>query len=302
MPRPSSLTLAKSEIFAHFTKVGPKIYAKAELNQLLINRASEWRLAKTTNLSDFIAFLQKSGGIKTYEFRAEAYDRTIVRYAWGTVSSVAIALTLNPRGYLSHGSAVHLHNLTKWKPKTVYLNVEQSPKPVPRGGLTQSALDKAFAREQRQSNYTFRRDSDLITIIAGKNTGRLGVETLQTANGENLDVTNLERTLIDITVRPAYAGGVGQVIKAYRSARARVSIDRLMSILEDLSYVYPYDQAVGFLMQAAGYEVSDKLMTRPREFDFYLAHGMIAPNYSKTWRLFYPADLQIPGMGTSQER
>jgi hypothetical protein len=135
MPRPSSLTLAKSEIFAHFTKAGPKIYAKAELNQLLINRASEWRLAKTTNLSDFIAFLQKSGGIKTYEFRAEAYDRTIVRYAWGTVSSVAIALTLNPRGYLSHGSAVHLHNLTKWKPKTVYLNVEQSPKPVPRGGL-----------------------------------------------------------------------------------------------------------------------------------------------------------------------
>jgi hypothetical protein len=137
-----------------------------------------------------------------------------------------------------------------------------------------------------------------VTIIAGKSTGRLGVETLKTANGEKLDVTNLERTLIDITVRPAYAGGVGEVLKAYRAARQRVSLDRLMSILDDLSYVYPYHQAVGFLMEAAGYDVkSDTFMARRREFDFYLAHGMKDRNYSKAWRLFYPRDLKIPRDG-----
>ena len=202
--------------------------------------------------------------------------------------------SLKPQGYLSHASAVNLHKLTKLNPKTVYLNVEQSPKPNARGGLTQQALDRAFARKQRQSNYTFRHGPHSVTIIAGKSTGHLGVETLQNANGERLDVTTVERTLIDITVRPAYAGGVGEVLKAYQAARHRVSIDRLMSILDDLSYVYPYHQAVGILMQTAGYGVSDTFMARQREFDFYLAHGIKDPNYSKTWRLFYPHDLKIP--------
>jgi hypothetical protein len=74
MPRPSRLPLAKSEIFAHFTKVGPRAYAKAELNQILTNHTGKWRLVKSTNVNDFITFLQKSGGIKTYEFHADAYD------------------------------------------------------------------------------------------------------------------------------------------------------------------------------------------------------------------------------------
>jgi hypothetical protein len=263
------------------------------VDKLLISQAAEWGLVKSTNVNDFIAFLQKSGDFNTYGFRADPYHRTIIRYAWGPVSSAALALSLKSRGYLSHGSAVHLHNLTKLKPKTVYLNIEQSPKPDPRGGLTQDSLDRAFVRKQRQSNYTFRHGSHSVTIVAGKSTGRLGVETLN-ANGEKLDVTNIERTLIDITVRPAYAGGVGEVLKVYRAARHRVSIDRLMSILDDLSYVYPYHQAVGFLMQAAGCGVSDKIMGRQREFDFYLEHGMMEPNYSNAWRVFCPQDLKIP--------
>jgi predicted transcriptional regulator of viral defense system len=131
-------------------------------------------------------------------------------------------------------------------------------------------------------------------FVAGKNIGRLGVETLRNANGENPEVTNLERTLIDITVRPAYAGGIGEVLKAYRAARDRASVDRLMSILDEVSYVYPYHQAVGFLMETAGYGVSDTFTARQPKLDFYFAYGMKDPSYSKTWRLFYPHDLQIP--------
>jgi hypothetical protein len=119
---------------------------------------------------------------------------------------------------------------------------------------------------------------------------------VQSSSGEILEATNLERTLIDITVRPAYAGGVGELLKAYRTARNRVSIDRLLGILDELTYVYPYHQAIGFLMQSAGYEPSDyaKLAAREREYDFYLAHGMEDPLYSKEWRLYYPRELKIP--------
>jgi len=69
-----------------------------------------------------------------------------------------------------------------------------------------------------------------------------------------------------------------------------MSVGRLLAILAKLDYVYPYHQSIGFLMQMAGY--SEKSCGRLRALglnhDFYLAHGMQQPEYSKDWRLFYP--------------
>jgi predicted transcriptional regulator of viral defense system len=113
------------------------------------------------------------------------------------------------------------------------------------------------------------------------------------SNGVPLDVTGIERTLIDIAVRPVYAGGVFEVLRAYQLAASRVSVNRLAALLRKLDYVYPYHQAVGFYLDKAGVYGSEQLaMLReiPMEFDFHLVHEM-APDdteYSEKWRLFYP--------------
>jgi predicted transcriptional regulator of viral defense system len=111
---------------------------------------------------------------------------------------------------------------------------------------------------------------------------------------ERLQITDLERTLIDIVVRPAYAGGPSQVLEAYRAAKNRMSIDRLLAILAKLDYVYPYHQSIGFLMQRAGYSEKScgKLRALGLNHDFYLAHAMQQTEYSKDWRLSYPRNLR----------
>ena len=48
-------------------------------------------------------------------------------------------------------------------------------------------------------------------MLNGMFTDRLGLEKIRFAKGELLDVTALERTLIDVTVRPNYAGGAKAV-------------------------------------------------------------------------------------------
>src|SRR3954464_3632959 len=113
-------------------------------------------------------------------------------------------------------------------------------------------------------------------MISGKNTNRLGVDEIAGSASESLQVTNLERTLIDIVVRPAYAGGTSQVRKAYRAAKDRMSVDRLLAILRKLDYLYPYHQAIGFLMQKTGYSEENcaKLRALGLDHDFYLAHGL----------------------------
>jgi len=293
MPRPNRFLLAQTEILAFFS-AGPKtIFSEDELAGVLFTNKHGWRLPDSAGLSKFIAFLGSHGQLQTHVFRSEAYGRDITRYSWGTPSPYAIAIALKPRGYLSHGSAAILHGLAAPDPGTLYLNVEQSQKPAPRGGLSQRGIDLAFSRRQRQSNLVYTKGTLSVVQLAGKHSERLGVDNLVGPEGEILAVTDLERTLIDIVVRPAYAGGPALVLAAYCDAKNRIDIDRLITTLKTLDYIYPYHQAIGFLMQQAGYPEGAlaKLRALGIKHKFYIDYGMKDPIFNSEWRLYYPKDI-----------
>ena len=271
-----------------------KISPALTLASVLLQNRRSWHLADHTTLSAFISFLEKHGDLKVHKFRSKTYGQQITRYSLGKASPLELAISIRKRAYLCHATAVTLHGLAKLSPKTIYLNVEQSPKPSSQGSLTQDGIDRAFSGKQRQSNLIYDYNDVSVIMISGKNTNRLGVEEISGPASEPLQVTNLERTLIDIVVRPAYAGGTSQVLKTYRAAKDRVSIDRILAILKKLDYVYPYHQSIGFLMQKTGYPEKScaKLSALGLSHDFYLAHGLQQPEYSKNWRLFYPKDFR----------
>ena len=108
--------------------------------------------------------------------------------------------------------------------------------------------------------------------------------------GEEVPTTGVARTLTDIVVRPAYAGGIVQVLEAYRGAKGRVDASEIVRVLRKLDYIYPYHQAIGFLMERAGYPPKEwlKLRRLGTKFDFYLIHGMKKPKHDPKWRLFFP--------------
>ena len=106
-------------------------------------------------------------------------------------------------------------------------------------------------------------------------------------------MTSIERTLIDVAVRPAYAGGIENVLEAYRRAQGLVSVDKVIATLQRLDHVYPYHQAIGFYMERAGYPHGylAQLKALGLDLDFYLAHGIHRTNYNKDWRLHHPSGL-----------
>lgn len=293
MGRTSRLQIARADIIKAFEAAPRRVFWGGDIGEILEQNRAFWRLSSHTGLVKFIEFLIEKGDLHVKEIVPVNHDISkIYRYIWGEASPFEVALSLKRDAYLCHGTAIAVHGLNDQIPQRMYLNKEQSPKPGS-GRLTQAGIDRAFANKQRETRLIYRFDETEVAIVWGKNTGNLEVIDMN-YGGANLRVTSIERTLIDIAVRPAYAGGPLQVLAAYRGAIEKASVGVLIATLRKLEYIYPFHQAIGFYMERAGYPESKyaRLKELGLEFDFYLSYGVKDPEYVPNWRLYIPRGLQ----------
>jgi hypothetical protein len=220
---------------------------------------------------------ENAGGAKAY--------RSFVRYVQPDATVFDVANSLKAGGYLSHGAAAVLHGLSE-SSDAIYWNKEQSAKPDVAGHLTQRGIDRAFSSFPRKSKYIFLFAGQRIVLLNGKNTRNY--EVVEHASG--VPVTALERTLFDIAVRPAYAGGPEAVRDAYRVAVPRINLAKLLRIIRHVGHVYPYHQAIGFYLSAAGFEASRLTSFRAlgSKFRFYLGNKMQNPAFDEQWKVYIP--------------
>lgn len=286
--RKTRFQISKRDIVTHFSEYGNHIFSYLDISRILTEKRNFWRLPVNLTTNEFIDLLTTYTRLKKYEFKFPR--KTISRFVWGDISIFKLALGLEKNSYLTHYSAVYLHDLTEQIPKTIYVNVEQPMKRSSTAKLSQNSIDRAFSNHPRLSNNTATLKDYKICLLNGKHTNRLGVIEIDAEN-EKIMVTDIERTLIDIAVRPSYAGGIHEVLKAYKQAVGKVSINKLTAMLQKLSYIYPYHQAVGFYLQKSGVYKESQVQLLKKfnfKFDFYLTHRMTETQYSKEWRLYYP--------------
>lgn len=297
------LQLARDEIIGFFDSTGTAVFKRREIERMLSEHRDEWRLAKGMSFNEFLDYLMKSR--KLYRIELPFPHRKETRYTWGRVPLETVLLTLKPGCHFSHFTAAQLHELTDQDPRVLYLNHEQRPKPTSDMGLSQERIDLAFRRKPRKTRNVAMvkgggKRATRVCLLNGKHTGYLGVAgrdvRLSDEKAVSLRLTDVERTLIDIAVRPFYSGGVGEVLRAYRRANSRASVNRLAGMLRKLGHVYPYHQAIGFYLEASGYEPKAiDLFYRgfDYEFDFYLDYGMKETEYVQRWRIHVPRGLKV---------
>lgn len=284
----SRLSIAKNDIVRAVEATHKRVFVRADFDQLLAENRAFWRLTQGATTDSFIKYLLSHTQLEQHKF--DLPHRPTNRYSWGAVPLLELVQSLRPEGYFTHFTAVQIHGLTEQLPKTVYLNFEQR---LSGGGgqLTQEGIDRAFRAKCRTSNNiaTFR--DQRICVLNGQNTGQLGVEKVVTSDDATIRVANIERTLIDITVRPIYSGGVFEVASAFAEAAGNFSVNRLASYLRKLNFTYPYHQAIGYYLERSGKCSTaqlDLLRQFEIEYDFYLAHKMGETEYIPQWHLFVP--------------
>jgi len=286
MKRKNSFLIASPEITRVFEESDDKAFTYQTLNRLFEQEREHWNISSSQKSKDFIEFLLQEKILKENELRDQNGKRKLI-FSTGTLDDFTLFEALHPNGYFTHYSAMFLHQLTLQIPKSYYLNVEHS-KEFLFQGLTQEAIDGAFSQPQRKATIYFTYKTKKLFVINGKKTERLGVIS-RSSKTESFHYTDLERTLIDIAIRPVYSGGVFEVIGAYQEAKKRTDPKKLEHYLTHLNFIYPYHQVIGFYLEKAGYGTKVlNLFEKDHKFKFYLTYNIRSKEFSPKWNLYYP--------------
>jgi len=288
MANKSRFIIAESSIKTFFIQSEDKVFSKSQLFEILEQKRILWNLPISMNSEKFIERLINSGILKQTKISFEGIIDGKIRYLVPNASIFEVASSLINKSYLSHYSAVFIHGLTNQIPKTVYVTFEQSQKRNINRNLLQENIDKAFLGSQRKSGTTSIYEGFTLLVHNGMYSNKAGVYILN-----NVPVTNLERTLIDITVRPNYSGGVHSVFEIYKKAIEKISINKLTALLDKLNFIYPYHQSIGFYLERAGFDSNRLEILHKKEmpFNFYLTYEIKEKAFDPKWKIYYPKEM-----------
>lgn len=222
------------------------------------------------------------------------------------VSPYAIALSLSTHAYVSHYSALYLHGLTLNVPKPIYVKSRRTKAKNPpheAGELTQEQLDSAFSIPARMTRniYTFDHEGTthevyLLEKSAEVDNGITKVPAPHAPSG--IAVSGVEKTLVECAVKTNYAGGAGEVLDAFRRARETLKILRMMQLLKNGHYLFPYEKNILFYMDRAGYSERQKKLVAERSrpdktgFTTYLEKDMHGKLLDPDIGIYYPQGLE----------
>jgi hypothetical protein len=290
--RPSKMHLMErakkqivSDVESYSQKLNKRVFSEAEIGALLDMYQLDQILYATTRLKDFTDFLIDQKILIKIDIDVPFGSGKTKKYAFDKVSEFEVALAIQSGSYLSHYSAMYLHGLIENIPQVIYTNKEQSIKPRYASDLSQENLDRAFTRPMRKTKQIAQFDRFKIYLLNGKHTGNLGV-----IDHDQNRITSLERTLVDAVVRPDYSGGIEEVLKAFTAAKGEVSVNKMLSILKKMDYVYPYHQTLGFYLEKAGYKENVLQLVEELgiKYKFYLTYQITDKVLNDRWKLYVP--------------
>lgn len=288
---------------------GKTIFKEKELRFIFETLRDDLRM-KSIAFRKFVNFLQNTGYITDVKrITVDNSSRKLYFSKFfdpnnGFRNSLELAKTLYDDGYISHYTAAYLHGLTEQIPKTIYVRVEYPTysNNSSEVKLTQERIDIAFSKPYKISN-KFSVKNFLgfrIKKVFTKKSRKVGVSKISIDDKSNLEIkiTSIERTLIDIAVRPEYSGGISEVCKIYRNAvkMGVIDIHKIVNLIKRLNFVYPYHQTIGFLLELSGVNSAELNYIRrnfPIRYDFYLMHGMNKTEqedivFVQDWRIYVP--------------
>ncbi|MBF0107304.1 MAG: hypothetical protein HQM16_18490, partial [Deltaproteobacteria bacterium] len=213
------------------------------------------------------------------------------------VNPLELARAFFDKSYLSHATAIFYHGLTEQVVRSFYISKER---PTPHQKQTTTEISNETLRVEfmkparRTTNYCQYKGYTYHLVERGY-AGRSGVIEMH-LEFENknvpVEITNLERTLVDCIISPHYAGGLLEVIKAFKNAKQKLKHQKLYEQYQSISCIYPYWQRIGLVLEKlVGVQMAQHwhdYFGKPKS-DFYIDKEYRGTwDYDQRWQVYYP--------------
>ncbi|MCB9538087.1 MAG: hypothetical protein H6704_17675 [Myxococcales bacterium] len=282
-------------IEADFDGEPRSIYRARDLETILRARYDAWGLSRFDDVGKLIATMERRGWLQPVSLQ---FPRRRLNFlVWRQANAFELPAAVSPHAFLSHYTALVLHDLTDDQPKTIYLAEPRPSRRATKEDLGQEVIDAAMEASPVLSKNRAEFGGYEIVWLETEVPERVQVSQAVEVGGRSLRVSTIEKTLLDAVVRPEYCGGVHQLPAAFRRATEALSINRLVKLLRGLQPRFPYHQALGFLLERAGYDA--KLLKALRALDdgehsFFVGRGSKATMaFDASWRVHYPPELPL---------
>lgn len=286
--RRDSFELAESSIITYLHNYNISAYTLGDIEKIFHKNKESWNIAGYRTVKHFINFLEEKKILEIVKLKHLTKGNKKQVFIIPGTNKFNIAQTIKKEGYISFYSALQMHNLTLQNSKSVYLSFDQHGLTGNTDFLTQDSIDNAFSKPQRQTSEIYKSENDDIRyFLIQKKARSVNVGIIEN-NG--VKYTDLERTLIDIAIRPAYSGGVFEVLEAFIKAEIDINVARMVSYLDQLDYVYPYHQLIGFYLEKAGMSDFETSLFYEKKTDlkFYLTYNISNKKFDEKWNIYYP--------------
>src|SRR5690606_29759860 len=214
-----------NKVVSLFNNNGSRIFTIDQLKNFVYHAQIDLRIS-TDSIWRCINKLEEMGKFHKEEIPFVNDSRKVVksyyRYIYGEPDKFQLIASLAKNSYYSHQTALYFLRIIKKESDVTYLSHEQTPKKDFKQNMKQENIDAAFEQSVRKPATTGIYLSKQIMLHNGKFTNHLGV--VPHSSIQNIYHTDLERTLLDITVRPNYAGGVKAVLHIYKKVKDRKSV------------------------------------------------------------------------------
>lgn len=242
-------------------------------------------LPPVVKAEQIVRHLVSSGAIEPIDGVQSVYKVMVPFANLLPVATEHIAQEANPAAVFCHWTALSIHGLTQEIPDTIfaYHYKNSSHDRIPLGTTPEDWLDL----ERPRNALPLRVEGTSIDWTRSAADRDFG-HSVATFAGLPIYVTDLERTLLDALRFPEKAGGILNALRAWRSARDRLSPGTIVQ------YVERFESSV--LSQRAGYILEELKLEHPRLSQWrsdlnrggsmkLVASRPYAPTYSDRWNL-----------------
>lgn len=201
---------------------------------------------------------------------------------------------------LSHQTSAYFNNLTDDLGNTFFVNKFSKENPINCFNnkikkLDQKSINKSFEKPMRKSSLIYNlsingNDNKIFFLNSRPNTKKYS-NKIQKYN-YNLFINSIEKTLLDITVRPSYLKDWKELIKIYRNSINKININKFIEVFKEANYIYPYHQSIGFLLESTGHSLDtyEYFYSLPKKNDFFIFYNsdLSKMDYNKKWKIYHP--------------